>query len=209
MSDDDARPDGTGADDPSTDPESATEIVPGFEESDTEAGLDAAETAVLPRETVVEPVDKFEYSDGTRDTGPAITAEQTEDDGSRWDAPPLPPTVAVVVAGILCGFLTVGFVWLSERGCDASRGTPSCGALGLPLLILTVVVTIVAGAYMLRRLMQPNPVLVAFLGVTFMLLIVVGLLADRLFTPWSLLVVPALTAATFLVARFVAGKLEA
>lgn len=134
---------------------------------------------------------------------------EDEVDGSRWDAPPLPPTVAVGVAGILCGFVTVAFVWLSERGCDASRGTPTCGSLGLPLLLVTVVATVLAGFYMLRRLMQPNPGLVAFLGTGFMLLIVVGLLADRLFTPWSLLVVPTLTATTFLVARFVAARLEA
>jgi len=138
------------------------------------------------------------------------TADKTTepDDPSRFDAPPLPAGVAVVVAGVLCGFITVAMVWLSERACDASRGTPNCGALGLPLLLLTVVVTIVLGTVMLRRLMQPNAGMVAFLGVCFTLLVVVGVLSDHLFTPWTVLVIPVLTAVTFLAARFVSGKLE-
>jgi uncharacterized membrane protein len=55
---------------------------------------------------------------------------------------------------------------------------------------------------------MPQPRLVAFLGVMFMLLIVVGLLSGQLFSTWALLVVPVLTAITFLVAHLVAGRLE-
>jgi hypothetical protein len=47
------------------------------------------------------------------------------------------------------------------------------------------------------------------LGVCFMLLVVVGLISDRLLTPWSLLVVPAITAVTFLIARYVTLRLNA
>jgi hypothetical protein len=141
-------------------------------------------------------------------------SEDTEDeaaaDEGRYDAdaPPLPPLLILAVVGLLCGFATVALVWLSERGCDRVRDTPNCGALGLPQLVLTVIITIVLGALALSRLGMPQPRLVAFLGVMFMLLIVVGLLSGQLFSTWALLVVPVLTAITFLVAHLVAGRLE-
>jgi hypothetical protein len=126
----------------------------------------------------------------------------------QYDEPPLPPLVILAVVGLLCGFATIALVWLSERGCEQVRGTPNCGALGLPLLVLTVVISIVVGGIALSRLAMPQPRLVAFLGVVFMLLIVVGLLSDRLFSTATLVVVPVLTAVTFLLAHLVAGWLE-
>jgi hypothetical protein len=134
-------------------------------------------------------------------------AEGEADEG-RYDAPPLPPLLILAVVGLLCGFATVALVWLSERGCNRVRDTPNCGALGLPLLVLTVIITIVLGALALSRLGMPQPRLVAFLGVMFMLLIVVGLLTGQLFSTRAVLVVPVLTAITFLVAHLVAGRLE-
>ena len=127
---------------------------------------------------------------------------------SRYGAPPLPPLVILAVVGLLCGFATVALVWISEQGCERVRGTPNCGTLGLPLLALAVVITIVLGTLALRRLLIRSPALVAFLGVSFMLLIVIGLLADRLFTTWTLVVVPALTAITFVLAHLLAGRLS-
>jgi hypothetical protein len=142
----------------------------------------------------------------------ALEQEDAEDeaaaDEGRYDAPPLPPLLILAVVGLLCGFATVALVWLSERGCDRVRDTPNCGAFGLPLLELTVIITIVLGAFALSRLGMPQPRLVAFLGVMFMLLTVVGLLSGQLFSTWALLVVPVLTAITFLVAHLVAGRLE-
>jgi hypothetical protein len=134
-------------------------------------------------------------------------AEDEADEG-RFDAPPLPPLLILAVVGLLCGFAVVALIWLSERGCDRVRNTPNCGAMGFPLLVLTVVVTIVLGALALSRLAIPHPVLVAFLGVMFMLLIVLAFLTNDLFSTWTLLVVPVLTAITFLVAHLIAGRLE-
>ena len=74
--------------------------------------------------------------------------------------------------------------------------------------MLAVVVTVVLAALALTRLAMPNPKLVAFLGVGFMLLIVLGFLADDLFSTWTLVVVPVLTAITFLIAHLIAGRLE-
>ena len=134
-------------------------------------------------------------------------AEEEADDG-RYDAPPLPPLLILGVVGLLAGFVTVALVWLSERGCDRVRDSPNCGAAGFPLLVLIVVVTVVLAAIALTRLAMPHPKLVAFLGVGFMLLIVLAFLSSDLFTTWTLVVVPVLTAITFLIAHLIAGRLE-
>ncbi|WP_433164773.1 hypothetical protein [Kribbella sp. CA-247076] len=134
--------------------------------------------------------------------------EAEEADEGRYDAPPLPPALILAVVGLLSGFATVALVWLSERGCERVRDTSNCGALGLPLLVLIVVVTIVLGGLALSQLAMPHPRLVAFLGVAFMLLVVLAFLTDHLSSQWALAVVPALTAITFLVANLVARLLE-
>lgn len=134
-------------------------------------------------------------------------AEEEADEG-RFDAPPLPPLLILAVVGLLAGFVTIAMIWLSEQGCNRVRDTPNCGAMGFPLLILTVVVTIVLAALALTKLAMPQPRLVAFLGVMFMLLIVLAFLTDHLSSTWSLLVVPVLSAVTFLVAHLIAGRLE-
>jgi hypothetical protein len=139
---------------------------------------------------------------------PVDVGETDEKPAWRFDVPPVPPLLILAVVGVLAGFVTIGMVWLSERGCERFRDTSNCGAWGFPLLVLTVVVAIVLGATALSRLAMPHPRLVAFLGVGFMLLVVLGFLADDLFSTWTLLVVPVLTATTFLLAHLLAGLLE-
>ena len=134
--------------------------------------------------------------------------EAEQADEGRFDAPPLPPVLILAVVGLLSGFATIALVWLSERGCERVRDTSNCGALGLPLLVLIVVVTIVLGGLALSRLAMPHPRLVAFLGVAFMLILVLAFLTENLSSPWTLAVVPVLTAITFLVANLVARLLE-
>ncbi|MEV5961666.1 hypothetical protein AB0L70_07875 [Kribbella sp. NPDC051952] len=127
---------------------------------------------------------------------------------SRDDAPPLPPLLILGVVGLLCGFVSVAGVWLSERSCERFRDTSNCGPLGFPLLLVIVVVTMVLGGLALSRLAMPHPRLIAFLGVAFMLVVVLAFLTGQLSSPWTLAVVPVLTAITFLLANLVARLLE-
>lgn len=135
-------------------------------------------------------------------------ADEEEAEEGRFDAPPLPPLLILAVVGLLCGFATIALVWLSERSCERFRDTTNCGALGLPLLVLIVVVTIVLGGLTLSRLAMPHPRLIAFLGVAFMLVLVLAFLTGNLDSPRTLAVVPVLTAITFLLANLVARLLE-
>lgn len=136
--------------------------------------------------------------------------DEAEEDGrpGRYDAPPLPPALILAVVGLLCGFATIGGIWLSERSCERFRDTSNCGPLGLPLLVLIVAVTMVLGGLALSRLAMPHPRLIPFLGVAFMVALVVAFLTGHLDSPWILAVVPALTAITFLLANLVARLLE-
>ena len=139
----------------------------------------------------------------------AADEEAAEDaDEGRYDAPPVPPLLILAVVGLLCGFATVALVWLSERSCERFRDTANCGALGFPLLVGIVVVAMVLGGLALSRLAMPHSRLVAFLGVAFMVALVVAFLTGHLEGPWILAAVPALTAVTFLLANLVARLLE-
>jgi hypothetical protein len=138
----------------------------------------------------------------------AADDDAEEDRPGRYDAPPLPPALILAVVGLLCGFVTIAGVWLSERGCERFRDTTNCGALGLPLLIVIVVVTMVLGGLALSRLAMPHPRLIPFLGVAFMVALVVAFLTGQFDSPWIIAVVPALTAVTFLIANLVARLLE-
>jgi hypothetical protein len=138
----------------------------------------------------------------------AADDEAEEERPGRYDAPPLPPGLILAVVGLLCGFATIALVWLSERGCERFRDTTNCGALGLPLLIVIVVVTMVLGGTALSRLAMPHPKLIPFLGVAFMIALVVAFLTGHLDSPWILAVVPVLTAITFLLANLLARLLE-
>lgn len=131
-----------------------------------------------------------------------------EADEGRYDAPPLPPLLILAVVGLLCGFASIAGVWLSERSCERFRDTSNCGPLGLPLLVVIVVVVTVLGGLALSRLAMPHPRLIAFLGVAFMLVVVLAFLTGQLSSPWTLAVVPVLTAITFLLANLVARLLE-
>jgi hypothetical protein len=137
-----------------------------------------------------------------------MTQEEAEERPGRYDAPPLPPVVILAVVGLLCGFATIALVWLSERSCERFRDTTNCGALGLPLLVVIVVVTVVLGTLALSRLAMPHPKLVPFLGVAFMVALVLAFLTGHLDSPWILAAVPVLTALTFLLANLVARLLE-
>jgi hypothetical protein len=138
----------------------------------------------------------------------AADEEAEQSARGRYDAPPLPPALILAVVGLLCGFATIALVWLSERGCERFRDTTNCGAFGLPLLVVVVVVAMVLGGLALSRLAMPHPRLIPFLGVAFMVALVIAFLTGHLDSPWILAVVPALTAITFLLANLVARLLE-
>lgn len=141
---------------------------------------------------------EFEPDEDLADDGPGVL---------RYWLEATPGLVWVAVVGGLAGLVVVGVVWVSGQGCELARDAPNCGVLGLPLLVLAVAAAVFAAHQLLRRLAVPRSGLTAFLGVCFMGVVLLAFLADRLRTAWSLLVVPVVTAGTFVLAHLLAGRI--
>lgn len=136
--------------------------------------------------------------------------EQTES-RQRWKPRilKLPATLAAAVVGLVVGLLGVGLVWLGGRGCEAANGRPSCGGIGLLMLVLIVAAAIVLGMLLLRLLAVDNPGLVAFLGVVLPLIVIMLFLMDHIFSGWMVLAIPLLCLVCFAVSQVLVSSLEA
>lgn len=124
----------------------------------------------------------------------------------RFPSPPAPLAAAIV--GAVSGLLAVLLVLLAERGCDMARGRPSCGGVGLVMLVAIIVACLVLGALLMRLLHVRDPGLVAFFGVSLAVIFIMLFLIDQVFSGWMLLVIPLLAAATFAVSALLTQALE-
>ena len=117
---------------------------------------------------------------------------------ARLRSRPLPMPLATAATGLLVGSLSAGLVWLGMAGCDAWRGSPSCGGgLGVGLLTAVVVISGIAGRLLLGFADVPDASMVSFLGIAIAMIVVLLFLIDETFSVWMWLVIPLLTAATF------------
>lgn len=169
-------------------PPTAQPDEPVFEDSGT-----VEQTAVLPA-TEPEPVPEPTPSKPAK----ARRAPRTPRDRTK---PLLPGPQAAMASGLLVGLALCALVWVGFRGCEAVRGTTSCGTgVGMTALVVVVVLAVVAGGYLLKFFGIPDPGSASFLGVgmTCVICLVVPPLLDRL-DQWSMvIVVPVITAITFL-----------
>ena len=112
--------------------------------------------------------------------------------------PPLEGLPAAAVAGLLGGLALVGLTWLGFRGCEAVRGSTSCGtAPGMAALVVVFALAVVAGTYLLKAVRAPDPSATSFLAIGMTSVICLLFLIDVL-DHWSMvLVVPAISAGTF------------
>ncbi|WP_141015235.1 hypothetical protein [Nocardioides sambongensis] len=98
----------------------------------------------------------------------------------------------------------VSLTWLALRGCEAVRGTASCGGgPGLLLLIATFAVCVYLGSALLRTFVLPDPGSSSFLAVGLVAIIALLFLVDVL-DHWSMIIViPALSVLAFLTSAWV------
>ncbi len=112
--------------------------------------------------------------------------------------PRVPGYVAAVVTGILMGLSGVVLAWVSAQGCEAVRGVGSCGGFGLFALIVILGIEVLLGAALLKAWRVVDPVSTSFLGVGLVAVIVMLFFLDSIESRWMLLVIPVLTALTYL-----------
>ncbi|GAB3854505.1 hypothetical protein GCM10028801_08740 [Nocardioides maradonensis] len=118
--------------------------------------------------------------------------------------PLLPPYRAAAVTGLVVGGAMVLLTWLSLRGCEAVRGTSSCGGgPGFVLLLITFVLCVYLGSALLKAFVIPDPGSSSFLAVG--LVAVVSLLfLIKVITSWPMIVViPILSVVAYLASVWV------
>jgi len=133
--------------------------------------------------------------------GPEATSTRATTDRN----PRLAGVVASALTGLLIGLLLVGSVKLALRGCDTLRGTESCGGPGFFLLLAIVIVLMALSTRVLRFLGRQDAGIITLLGVGLAAVISLGLLDDRLLSPWMLLVIPVTSMVTFVGAWWVSS----
>ena len=124
----------------------------------------------------------------------------------RRTVPVLAAPVAAALTGLVVGLLGTALTAAGLRGCEAVRGTDSCGGPGLGLLVVIVAVMVVAGAVLLKLLGVSEHRGTSFLGTGLLCVIALLTLMDQLFSVWMFLVVPLICAATYLVAQWVTTR---
>ena len=103
----------------------------------------------------------------------------------------LPGLPAAALTGVVVGVLAVLLAWLAGAGCEAVRGTSSCGgAAGLPLLVTGLVLLAWVGSVLLRLLGVPDAGSTSVLAVGIMAVLVLVFLLGALDTWWALVTVP-------------------
>ena len=143
---------------------------------------------------------------------PATPPADQDDDAVAAPAarPPrhgLPGLVAAAGAGVVVGALAVLLVWLASLGCEAVRGTASCGGgPGFVVLVAILVLVACAGAVLLRAVRVPDAGSTSALAVGVMAVLVLVLLTDALFEWWVALAVPVVSALSHALAWWVTSQ---
>lgn len=118
--------------------------------------------------------------------------------------PQLPGRVAAVLTGAVVGVVGVALTYLSLQGCDAVRGTKSCGGgPGLLLLLVILVLMVLLGGVLLALWDASEPRSTSFLGVGVLAVVVLIASLRDLDSVWMFLVVPLVCALSFLLAQWV------
>jgi hypothetical protein len=117
--------------------------------------------------------------------------------------PPLGARVAVTVSGLVVGLVGVILSWGAAQGCEAVRGVGSCGGVGLFALLAVVAIEVLLGAALLKAWRITDPTSTAFLGVGLVAVLALLFFLGSLESVWMLVVLPVLTAITFLISLWV------
>ncbi len=117
--------------------------------------------------------------------------------------PAINPRIAALVTGLVVGLVGVLLSFGASRGCEAVRGVGSCGGSGLFALLAVLAIEVVLGAVLLKAWGIVDPASTSFLGVGLVAVLALLFFLRSLESVWMLLVIPVLTAITFLLSWWV------
>jgi hypothetical protein len=128
--------------------------------------------------------------------------EETERQPFRL--PSLPVRVAAALTGVLVGLAGAFLTYAALQGCDAVRGTETCGGgAGLALLLVILVLMVLLGGVLLAAWrVSESPRGTSFLAVGALAVVAMLTAADQT-SVWTFVAVPVLCALTYLLATWV------
>lgn len=152
-------------------------------------------------------------------TGPAAVAEPVApaDPGARRtrksragrSAPRLPGSLASALTGVLVGAAGAGATYGAMTGCEIVRGVSTCGgAPGFFILVAIFALMVLLGGGILRLFRAESPGSTSFLAVGVVAVVVMLALLDVIFSAWMFAVIPALSAAAYLLAHWVTTRFD-
>jgi hypothetical protein len=161
--------------------------------------------------------DRGENPPARREEAPGSTGSNSRLNGSapprrraatrRREKPRLSGYLAAALAGVVSGGVAGGLTWAAALGCEAVRGTSSCGGgPGLLILVAIVAVAVLMGTGLLRAFRVPEAAGTSFLGVGVVCVVVLVGLVDVVFSRWMLLALPLLGAAAYSLAHWVTTR---
>jgi hypothetical protein len=126
------------------------------------------------------------------------------------ELPPPGPAVsgwlAAPVTGVLVAAVGAGLTWLGLAGCEAVRGTSTCGRPGFFLLVAIVLIMALLGAGVLTAVRLASPASTSVLGVGIICVITMLVLLDLVYSPWIFVVLPAVGAAAYALSFWVTTR---
>ena len=170
-----------------------------------------------PPEPTVEVEREPEASDEAVAEAPPITVPEPEPlpvpkalrERRTFSAPKIPlPALAGIpaaaVTGVVVGGLAVLFTWLAISGCDAVRGTKSCGGgPGILILVAVLIVLAYTGGWLLRSFDVPDANSTSFLAVGVLAVVVMLFLLDALYDWWMVIAIPVVAVIAYIVSWWV------
>lgn len=118
--------------------------------------------------------------------------------------PAIKPAYAAMVTGLVCGLITVLLAKGASAGCETIRDVNSCGgALELLSLVAILAIEVLVGANLLKAWKIADPFSTSFLGVGLVAMVSMLFFMDVIVSSRMLVVIPLITAVSFLVSWWV------
>jgi hypothetical protein len=121
--------------------------------------------------------------------------------------PGIHPAWASIITGAIAGLICVLLAKGASSGCEAIRDNSSCGGgLGLLALVVILAIEVLIGANLLKAWKVSDPFSTSFLGVGLVAMVAMLFFLDVIDKAAMVVVIPAITAVSFLLSWWVTVK---
>lgn len=115
--------------------------------------------------------------------------------------------IAATLIGLTVGAVLTGLVYAGMQAFQAIYNTPAGDGVGAVTLVVVLLVSMLAGRYLLRWRGLPDPNATTLLAVMLMVIVTLAFLLPIVFSPWMLLITPALGAASYVASHLLIAHL--